>query len=479
MSSLEDMEQRRDASRKKRKNNADALVQSSRLGYVIIILCVVVMVVGTFVTQQFDKRPAPQPPKVPADAVKATALSSTWTCPISGSATDSLLLSNPDSVNNEQVIVTAYDAAGTEKGSATITLEAGTTQKFLLGTVAADGATSLVVQSYSGAVVVVRNIALADGSELVACINDPVAQADFPNLETVRNSNSVVVITNPYAQTSVIDLSVSLVDTSASTPRALIDENRGIIVPAHGRVTVDLQSLFGRYAIVSAHLQSRSGFFAAEVLLSFTGADSVQGQTIVPRTHETTNTQVAYWPGVSPSRIVSDNSSAHTHAIQINALDSDNRSVNGDAQSITSGSSTILQNVGVDLSTRLLTLAVTKSSYPPEQIYTSWLYASGNAVSAGSSTLLPTTRSFVPVETTDTLYAYNPNSAASTVEVTIYGTSNRFSVTLAAHQYKAISLADLGLDVSTIVDVTSSQPIVTASGDAAFTHFSQGIDLRS
>lgn len=478
MSSFEDQENKHQARRRTRKSKTEIPAQSSRLGYGIILLCVVIMVIGVFITQQFDKKVAPQPKAYPSDVVNVDALSATWTCPVSGEGTDSLLISNPDSERAAQVNVRAYDSAGTLKGSVDVTLEASQTEKVLVSDVAADSTTSIVVQSFSSSIVVVRNIELSDGNELVSCINDPVSEADFSNLVTVRNANALVVIANPYDVPVVVDLLANLTDNSVNPPSTIVDEERGVIVPAHGRVAIDLQSEFGRYSIVSVNLKSRSGFFVSEVFQSFTGGESTNGQTIISRIHETKNNKNVLWTGIAPTRIVARNDSNHTHSVQLDVLASDNRSISGEAQTVTAGSTTILENLGADFSARLVQVSIVKSSHRPSAIFTSWIHAAGNAVSAGSSTLEPAMRAFVPVAVLDTLYVYNPGSSKASVTVSIAGTAKTIKVELDPLQFKGVSLEGLGVDVSTFVDVSSTKPIVSGAGDKAFTRYSQGIDIR-
>ena len=83
--------------RKAKSKNDRELIASSRLGFLVIFTCVVIVVVALMFTNMFDRSDRPQPTFVPADSVKASALSTSWACPISGGEKDgdSIILANP------------------------------------------------------------------------------------------------------------------------------------------------------------------------------------------------------------------------------------------------------------------------------------------------------------------------------------------------------------------------------------------------
>lgn len=468
------------ARRARKKNRDDALQQSSKLGYVIIGACVLIMTLAFVFTQQVDARATPQPEKIPADSVKASSLSTSWICPISGSAAsaDSILLSNPDFDRSANVQVVSYDPAGNVTGKTELKIEPSATKEIGLNILGSNDASSILVDSFSGSIVVFRSMTLSDGVELLPCINNFSSQAVFPNLETIRNSNSIIVLANPYDEAVVVDVVGTLTDTSINPPISVLDEIRGVIIPAHGRVNLDLQSEFGRYGLVSVAVNSRSGFFGAEAFLSFTGGESVQGQTVVSAAPDISSSKNQSWVGVAPTRVVARNDSQHSFSLGITALASDKRSINGEPQVISPFTTSTLNNIGSDFLTRTMTLAIEDSSNKPNNIFASWIHASGNAVSSGSTNHQGSLRALALVNNQDNLFIYNPNREKATIAIQILGSNNKKEITLDGLLYTAVPLNFLALQSDSVLEVTSTQKIVSAVGDSKMTHYSQTVDIR-
>ena len=480
MNKIDEQHHKRRQSRSERKKILDDVAQqSSKLGYVIVLVCICIVIAGVFATQQFTKRVAAVPTTKPINAITASALSTFWTCPLSaGQNSDTILLANPDRNRDAELEITSYDAAGALVGKTTRNIPQASSVEMPLSAVKGTTATSITVESIASSIVVFRNMTLTDGTELVPCISRFYSRAVFPNLQTTRNSNSVLVLANPFDESIVVDIIGNLHDTSIDPPRVVLDEIRGVIIPAHGHVNVDLQAEFGRYNVVSAQISSRSGAFVAEALVTFSGADSIQGQTVMAATDETTDTNAAYWAGVSPTRIVAYNMSNHTYSLQLDALGFDKRSLSGELQSVAPGAGAVLDNVGTELSTRLQTVTLQKGRRPAANIYISWLHGTKSAVSSGPSSTRLTERSFIPVTSADELSLYNPQRVSTTVTLSLYGTSEKQKVTLASGAYVAVNLDRFDIDKNAVIDVVSSHPIALGAADGTFTRYASGIEIQ-
>lgn len=464
-----------------RKNKEDVKSQSSKLGYLIIFACVLIVSTSLFVTQQIGARELPQPQDAPADTIKLSSLSTSWTCPISGSGEngDTLTLANSDTSRISHVDVSAFKADGKLAGKKSYEVNPSTEKTISVSEVGADSSTSLFVESFGSSIAVFRSLKLSDGPELISCINNLDSRADFPNLETIRNSNSTIVVANPFDEAIVIDITANLVDNSVNPPISVLDELRGVIIPSHGKTAVDLQSEFGRYPLVSAHLKSRSGFFAAETLVSFTGALSVNGQTVVSSARDISAGGSVTWVGASPTRITAYNESLNARSVSVTSIATDKRSMVAEPDLVSPGTTSVLSNLGADFSARTTIVEIEASSTRANNIFASWLHASGDSVSGGSFAIEKARRSLVPVTTGDELQVYNPNNKKVSFTISKLGSKATKVVTIDAKSYTVFSLENFEFSDVSVLELKSDRPIFVAASSLDLTRHVPGIEIRS
>ena len=471
---------RRKSRRANRKNLEDARSASSKLGIGIIGFCVLTLIFALAVTRQVDARALPQPKKLSVDTLNLSALSTSWSCPISGDGTtgDTLVLANPDSARAAQVEVSVFDAAGVLVLTKKTKVNAGGLSELDLVDLGANSNTSIVVDSFASSIAVYRGLNLSDGPEFVACVNSLDSQADFPNLVTLRNSNSVLVLANPFNEAIVVDISATLIDISGSVPVSVFDEIRGAIIPAHGRVNLDLQKEFGRYGQLGVHVQSRSGFFAAETLMTYSGADDINGQTVVSNARDISDLGEIVWVGASPTRIAAHNNSANSHSLSIKSISDDNRYINGEPETVSAGATLSLTNSGAEYQSRTTVVSIEEGSRQASGIYASWIHASGDSVSGGSLSNAGSKSFIVPVVTGDQINLYNPSNSKVKIEISSLGSKKKRSYVVGESTYVAVPIADFNIEGTSILRVDANGKIFAGSSDAAFTRHSPALAVR-
>lgn len=477
----ENLDRRRISKEQNKRTREDVRNSSSKLGYLIIFSCVLIVSVGMLVTQRIDAKALPKPKDTPVDTINLSSLSTSWTCPVSGESKkgDALLLANPDQTRTSHIDISTFDLAGKELSKKSYEVAPASQMEIEVAEVLADESTSLFVESFSSSIAVFRSLSFSDGRELVSCLNNLDSRADFPNLQTIRNSNSTIIIANPFGEAIVIDLTANLLDSSVTPPIATIDEVRGIIVPAHGKMAIDLQAEFGRYPLVSAHLKSRSGFFAAEAIVTFKGAESVTGQTIVSSAYDFSHKGSITWVGAAPTRIAAFSESLNSHSVEVAAIATDKRAINGEAQILTPGTTSILNNVGADFANRTTVISINDGANQPSNIFASWLHASGQSVSGGSFAVQKSKRSIVPVGSEDNLQVYNPNNEKVTFTVTKLGSKAEQKFTIDALSYRVFPLQEFEIKTISVIEINAKKKIIIAAGDSTFASHSPGIEVRS
>lgn len=449
-------------------------------GYFIIVICVAIVVVGLTITTQIKPHAHAEPFAIPANAVNAQAISTSWTCPILGNpdAGDEVILTNPDTQADANVEISVRNSEGMELVHKTIKVASSTTVNLALSSLGAPVGSVLLLSSYSAPVVVFQNMTLSDGPEFVTCESEPYSSATFPDLETIRNTDSQLVFANPYEDAVVVDITANLIDTTVTPPLAALDEVRGTIIPAQGTVTVSLQSTFGRYSVVGVVAKARGGFFVAQALATYTGGEAAQGQTVIHPSRRVTNSEPHYSIGVAPTRIVARNDDVHAHSVQADAFAADKRFVNGDSATLLAGSSALLPIPGAEFDTHALVFTAEKSSHPVKNISLGWLFASGEAVSSGDGGNVAANDFVIPAAPGDNLHFYNPTKHSAKITLHIAGTAKKHTLTVSKGSYVDVGYDTYGFADSSIVTIHSTQTISIGASDPAHKRYSSGIVLQ-
>lgn len=464
----------------KRKREDAKNQSSSKLGLLVIFVCLILVSASIFISQQFQAKEKPEVTFIPADAIKVSAISTTWICPIPGDSNkgDSLIISNPDPKRKANVEISSFDRQGKKLGDSKLGVEQSSWKTFDISKVNSTPDSTVLIESFASSVVVYRKIALSDGIEYISCSNNLSSRSVFTNLITLRNSNSFLVLANPYDEAIVIDIAANLIDTSVSPPTLSADQLRGLIVPAKGRLDIDLQKEFGRHSLVGLDVTSRSGFFASEVLVSMSGAQSANGETIVHPSNRVSEQEKHYWTGISPTRISVSNYSSNAHSFGLNASALDKRSVIAEPKTVPPGSTLLLDEIGSDFQFRNLILEVEKGPNTSKAIFASWLRTQGDAVSGGSQLGRPFSMSFMPISSEDNLFLFNPNKSKIEVKVKIVGTTKLAKLEIEPGGYVSSDLAELAIENFSMIEISSSKPVVVSASDNNGARNISGIELK-
>ncbi len=465
--------------RQEKANVEQNLKISSKLGIITIFVCAAIALSAFFITSSFDSTERPQPKFVPADAVKVSSLSTSWACPITrgGSGSDSIIISNPDESRSANVEISIFDQQGTKAKSHTLTIEP---KSFIVKDASALGIaekSSVFVESFSAPIAVSRSLNLSDGEELIGCINDLRSIASFPNLITVRNTNSVLALSNPYEEAVVVDVQASLLNSTQEGSVPVLDDVKGQIIPAKGRLDLDLQTLFGRFDVVSVDVVSRSGFFAAEALITYTQAHEFTGQTLIPAARNLSVSSQLHWVGIDPTRIVATNGSDNTHSINFTVLAEDKRSLSPSPKLIAPGTAAVLENLGLDFGPRTATLSIEAGPNKPKNIYAAWIHASVNAVSSGSQEGQNSKTHLLGVTIDSRLNIFNSSKKDATVRYSILGSKEIKSKTVKAGTFVIIDLVDLTINSTSMLYVESTQDVVVASSNSNSSYYVPSIEI--
>ena len=467
--------QRERKHKRARKENKEP----SHFGYATFIITFSLIALGVFLSGGMDQQSQAQAVATPVDALNVQALSTSWSCPIAGtpSKDDTVIISNLDEDRTAQVNVVAHSPNGEKAGTKTFEVQPSQSSELALSDVTTTNDSSLYIESFSGAVSVFRSLDVTDGQEYVKCDATTSPEAYFTGLETIRNANAFVVLANPYAQPVVVDVNAQLIDSNAEPIRTVLDEKRGVIIPSRGRAMFDLQTEFGRYPIVNLRIESRSGFFSAEVLQSYTGAHSVTGETIVLPSEEMDQDQTSFVPGISPQRIVGYNADTKTHSISLEAFASDKRFVTSEPVAIMPSTAASLPVPGTDFGLRALSFSVEKSNNLARETYVSWFHLSAGAVSSGDGVNRVGQDFIVPATASDTLYIFNPAKKESTITISYSSGGQLKTRKVAAQSYAAIDLGLTDPAVTSIVRVSANRKIFIGAGDLDSSRYTTGINL--
>jgi hypothetical protein len=465
--------------RKAKSRNEKKLKSSSKLGFMTVFACVAIALLSFVVTTSFSANARPQPKFVPADALKASALSTSWVCPISGAGivSNSVVISNPDTSRTANVEISLFDSLGNKIGSEIVKVEPNS---FLIrspNSLGAKNDTSLFVDSFSAPIAVFRSLKLSDGEELLGCVNDLRSTASFPNLTTIRNANSTLVLSNPYDEAVVVDINATLITLSEGGAIPTLDDIKGQIIPAKGRLDLDLQNQFGRFDVVSVDVASRSGFFAAEALIAYSGATGSNGQTVVSAASELANRTQLNWAGVDPTRIIAKNGSKNTFSLNSKALATDQRSLSPEPTPIPAGTSAILENLGLDFGIRNITLEVEEGSNKANNIYAAWIHASDSAVSSGSQKGQNSKSHLVPVTSGDRLNIFNSGKKQVKITYSILGSRAVKSMTINPGIFTVVDLSELEISAATVVQLNADRKVIVSSSNSTSSRFTPSIEV--
>jgi hypothetical protein len=454
---------------------------SSRFGYATFVLTAGMIALGIVVSGGLDHESGAQAVTPPVDALNISALSASWSCPIAGNPAegDSLLITNSDAERTTQVTISAHTPAGEEAGRLDVDIEPQTTREVALSQVTTNAETSLFVESFNGAVSVFRSLTLSDGQEFVRCDSTTTQSAQLVGISSLRGTNAAVVLANPYDQAVVVDMTATLVDTSIEPARTVLDEKRGIIVPARGRTTIDVQAEFGRYSLVNISVKSRSGFFSAEARQSYSLPGEASGETIITAASDLTDASESFVPGMAPTRIAVLNGDSRTHSVTLEAFATDKRFVTSEPQLVGAASSSLLTVPGDDFGVRTISFAVERAERPPENMFVAWSRAAVRSVSSGDGVARSSENFVVPAVAGDTLYIFNSSDEETDVTLAYSTIPATKTITVAPRTYLAVEL-DLDVaDVNSIVSIASDKRIYIGMSDETLTRFTSGINVIS
>lgn len=210
---------------------------------------------------------------------------STWFCAggtgRAGGAVHRVHVAN---VGDEPVGATITVVPGAGRGEAvtarpateSLEVEPGASETVVLADVVDAPFLAAVIEVGAGQVAVEHSIsASADGStgaNATPCASTATATAHFAAGTTTRGSLEQLVLFNPFADDTVVDVSFATAD-GLREPEAF----DGLIIPARRVLAIDVGSVISRYPNVSTSIVARTGRFVADRIQRFDGSDGPAG----------------------------------------------------------------------------------------------------------------------------------------------------------------------------------------------------------
>lgn len=130
----------------------------------------------------------------------------------------------------------------------------------------------IVVEAFGGQVVVEHAVRKGDDVAVSACARDASAEWFFGAGTTVRGTQLMLSLFNPFGDDAIVDLTF-LTDTGVQSPEG----GEALNVPRRTRITVPIHELLQRQAEIATQVTARTGRVVAEQLLVSDGSEVPAG----------------------------------------------------------------------------------------------------------------------------------------------------------------------------------------------------------
>ncbi len=454
--------------------------ENSRLGLLTFFVTISLIVAGVSLSGGFGNESKAQSVDPPVDAVNVSAFSTSWSCPIAGdpSQDDLVILTNADSDRSAQVKVMAHASDGAVLGRKNVDVPKLSSIEVALSDITDKADASLYIESFAGSVVPFRVLNLSDGIEFVQCKSATSAVKHYLGIQTLRNSNAELVLSNPYAQAVVVDITAQFLDGTVDPPRAGLGETRGVIISARGRTSINLQQEYGRYSQLNLKVSARSGFFVGEVLQTFDGLDDIFGQTIIGSSSALESNKKSFVPGARADFVSGYNDTATSQSVSLEAFSNDNRFVSLEPQSMIANSQGNFEVPGQDFLPRMLAaLLESAESQDSQGVFGSWLSRRNNAVASGDLLHKQSQAFVLPARGEDILYLYNPSKDVANVTIKYSKDVKDTKIEVKGQSFIAIPIDFTDPNTSVMLTLSSDKRISVGISNDRQSRYSSGINL--
>ena len=235
------------------------------LAFAALLVAGVVADVAVHAPQAAKAAPRPVMPT----AGPASALSSTWYCPLAtadkaGQASGTIVVSNPARTRLSGTITLFTVQGKPVKVSVSVPALSRTSIReadhlqapFVAAEVDLDGGLGVVEQVVSGSL----------GDSISACSSTASTQWNFAEGNTSKDAVLLLSLFNPFPEDAIVDLSFT-----TDQGRAIPDAFQGLVVPGRGVIVVNVGDHVRRRDEVSTTVSARSGRVIAGKIQTFSG----------------------------------------------------------------------------------------------------------------------------------------------------------------------------------------------------------------
>lgn len=464
----------------------------------LIIICAVLLTGAALGFSNVSKDNSGKINAINPEYVDLTSGSDAWNCPYLTSGADetynSIAILNPGTRTSE-ISLKLYDINGKEIASKDYSLKPGESKRESISSFGKNINASAVVQSFGSPIVVYRLLALSDGKELLPCVRNSQDIIELDNLVTKRNTNTTLMLSNPHNEAVVADVRGRLFDSDKAPFQVQLDDLKGVVIPAFGRIDVDLQAAFGRHAMINVTVDTRSGFISGEALVDYKEGGDVQGQTIVTSSYSNLIENNSYLFGYAPLNIFAQSNTLNTASIDLESIGTGNRTLNAESTSVAIGSATSLSDPGVDYgfhgvkidtnigssknvsSGNSSDVELSYSGRPFVSVVSSFL--SKGIVSSNTALSLKSKDIILPALDDDFIGILNPSAKDCKVTISFLGTNiaaKQFN--LLANSFESFSLNDYELSGLTFLKIEATQNVVASASRIDFSGITRGVYLK-
>jgi hypothetical protein len=222
-----------------------------------------------------DRDRPSEPRQTSADAVSvdhSDASSSAWYCAAGGLGIQTVRITN---LGDEALDAVVRVLPGRDEPPAALEIEVEpiSTEAVLIADVLSTSEPGVVVETFGGDSFVEHELRAGDDVALGPCATTAAAQWHFAGGSTLQGARQFLVLFNPFADDSSVDISF-VTEAGFAQPERL----QGFTVPRRSRVAIPIHDEITRAELVATSVTTRIGRIVAEQVLVLDGSDTVGGR---------------------------------------------------------------------------------------------------------------------------------------------------------------------------------------------------------
>lgn len=464
----------------------------------VIVICALLISGAAFGFSNVEKNDSGKVNPINSEYVDVNSLSDSWSCPyLSSGATEnnnSIIFYNPG-FKTADVSMKLNNVDGSELANKDYEIKSNEVESEAISTFGTGANVSALIESFGAPIIVYRQLRLSDGLEIIPCVKNPQDVLEFDNLVTKRNTNTTLMLSNPHNESVVVDVKARLFNTDQTPFQVQLDDLKGVVIPAFGRMDIDLQAVFGRHSIINVSVDTRSGFISGEALVDYKDGGDNEGQSIVSSSFSNLMNNTSFIFNAAPINILAQSSTTNTASVDIEALGTGNRVLNAEPQSLAIGSASPIADPGAEYGFHALKFTTNiesrKGSDLDKELGGDTLesdipfisivsrYLSKDKVSSYTATSNKSKEIILATRDDDTVGFLNPSDKEAKVSVSFIGTSlPSRKLTLAPNSFDFFSLNELELSGFVMLKIVANQNIVASSIRSDFGGVTSGVYLK-